>query len=142
MKSLKITLILLSIIIFAALGYFYYLTKVDQQILWADKDIPLGENQTYIIQPNEKIICFDGSVCKEGGFVYTIIKNDKQQLLEMPGRIVGSSKVQLDQYVHKPVHITGAFRRGKPLLIKNENVPEFFTYDLVVLDIESIKLAK
>lgn len=142
MKSLKITLIVLSLIFFTGLGYFYYLSQIDQQIVWAKADVPLGQNQTYIIQPNEKVTCFDGSVCKEGGFVYTIIKSDKQQLLEMPGRIIGSSKVPIDQYLHKPVHITGSFRRGKPLLIKNENVPEFYTYDLIVLDIESVTLAE
>ncbi|MDQ3239506.1 MAG: hypothetical protein M3P33_03205 [bacterium] len=132
----------ISLIVLIALGYFYYLSEVDQQILWANKDIPLEQGQTYIIQPNEEVICSNGTVCNEGGYVYTIIKSDKQQLLEMPGRIIGSSKVQIDQYVHKPVHITGSFRRGKPLLIKNENVPEFFTYDLVVLDIESVILAE
>jgi hypothetical protein len=142
MKLLKITLTLAFVIILAGLGYYYYLTQLDQQILWANKDLPLGESQSYIIQPNEQVICFDGSICKEGGFVYTIIKSDKQQLLEMPGRIVGSSQVPLDQYLGKPVHIAGSFKRGKPMLIQYENVPEFFTYDLVVLDIVSVKLAE
>ena len=129
-------------IIFSILGYFIYLSQLDYPILWANKDVPLGERHTYIIQPNEKVICYDGSTCREGGYVYTILKEDKQQLLEMPGRIVGSSKVELEQYLHKPVNITGSFRRGKPLLIKHDSVPEFFTYDLVVLDIESANQVK
>ncbi len=116
--------------------------QLDQQIVWAKNDVPLGEEHTYIIQPNEEVVCYDGSICKEGGYVYTILRKDKQQLLEMPGSIVGSSKVELEQYLHKPVNITGSFRRGKPLLIQHDSVPEFFTYDQVVIDIESIQEVK
>jgi hypothetical protein len=138
----KNILIPIFIVIGLLVAYATYLITLDESMQWAKTHLPLGPNHVYTIEINESVIQVDGTANPAGGYVYTIVKSEDEghQQLSVAGRLVGSSAVDLTPFIDKPVTITGNFYKGKPLLLQTDNVPEQFTWEQVVMHIESVTL--
>lgn len=120
---------------------YIYIFTLDEEMSWAKTHLPLGEDHVYIIEINKPVIqAVNGSENPAGGYVYTILKDSDEghQQLPVAGRLIGSSSIDLAPFVDKPVIIEGNFYRGTPMLLKTDNTPEQFTWEQVVMHIESV----
>ena len=119
-----------------------FIFSKDEEMSWAKHSLPLGSEHVYTIEVNKPVIQVDGSENPAGGYVYTIVKSEDEDHQQLPvaGRLIGSSTVDLEHFIDKPVTISGNFYRGTPLLLKTENVPDQFTWEQVVMHIESVTL--
>lgn len=137
MKKAIIAAITLAAILF--LWVIYIVTR-DEAMQWAKHHLPLGTRYIYTIEINEPVYQVDGSSNPAGGYVYTILKDEDEvhQQLAVPGRLIGSSSVDLAAFIDQRVTISGHFYKGTPLLLQTDNVPDEFTEERVVLHVESV----
>jgi hypothetical protein len=144
----KFLLIFLSAIVFCFTAYkiyFWYLgVFVDNPVVYAQGNYPLGQKQVYIIELNKGEVDENGNSILEENMFYTFRKPDEdRQYPYLSGRHIGRTKVNLDEYLGKNVYIDGYFSMGLPTLLKDKDIPEYLVReDKVILNIEALTVVE
>lgn len=144
-KTIKTLVSILTICIFSYLAFYIYLgIFVDNPVAYARGNYPLGEKQIYIIELNHAEVDERGGTILEANMFYTFRKPDEEkQYPYLSGRHIGFSKVNLNDYLGRKVYINGYFSMGLPIILKNNNIPEFLVREeKVILNIDSLQLAE
>lgn len=144
-KTIKILFLIFGICTFSYLAFYTYLGIFeDNAVVYARGNYLLEEKQVYIIELNHAEVDEKGNPILEANMFFTFRKlGEEKQYPYLSGRHIGSSKIDLNNYLGKRVYISGYFSMGLPIILKDKNIPEFLIRDeKVILNIDALRLVE
>ncbi|MFW5703777.1 MAG: hypothetical protein ACOCXQ_02995 [Patescibacteria group bacterium] len=133
------------VVIIAIFSIDAYLNYVDNPINYVRSTMPHGKERTYIISKSKEVT-YDGVIIPAGAAYEIVMEGDERNdmsFLVGPGRSVGSSRIDLEPYLDKPVYIYGSIDEGSIAWIDHhEDIPHKELYlSGIVVNIHKVELA-
>ena len=140
----KIIISIVCVALVFLLSVVYYFWKYDNVVAFATEMYPLDNKHIYTIIKNKEVIGNNDKIDTPYGVAYVIIpKGGDSQPPSTNGRAIGKTDMDIKPYLNKEVYIQGDFYDGTPLLLSNQNIPEFLTTGKrAVLYVKSLQLVK